>query len=77
MTLYGSLFFGQEIPQSVAAKHYDTIVNILTYHRLGETKYDRLERGQSGVNITPPTAEQMTAIQKVIETLGLTVSIGG
>jgi pyruvate formate lyase activating enzyme len=55
----------------------DTKVNILAYHRLGETKYDRLERGQSGVNITPPTAEQMTAIQKVIEALGLTVSIGG
>jgi pyruvate formate lyase activating enzyme len=54
-----------------------TKVNILAYHRLGETKYDRLERGQSGVNITPPTVEQMAAIQKTIEALGLTVTIGG
>ncbi len=55
----------------------DTKVNILAYHRLGESKYDRLERDQSGVNITPPTAEQMAAIQKTIEALGLTVTIGG
>lgn len=55
----------------------DTKVNILAYHRLGETKYSRLEREQSGVNITPPTAEQMAIIQKTIEGLGLIVSIGG
>ncbi len=55
----------------------DIKVNVLAYHRLGETKYDRLERDQTRVNINPPTLEQMTAIQKTIEALGLTVSIGG
>jgi hypothetical protein len=75
--LCGSLFFSQEIPQSVAAKHYGTKVNILAYHRLGETKYKRLDRKQVAVNIVPLTAEQMAAIQKTIETHGLTVTIGG
>jgi pyruvate formate lyase activating enzyme len=55
----------------------DTKVNILAYHRLGESKYGRLERENSGVIITPPTAEEMAAIQKTIEAFGLAVSIGG
>jgi pyruvate formate lyase activating enzyme len=55
----------------------DTKVNILAYHRLGETKYNRLEREHSGVRIIPPTAEQMAAIQKTIAARGLTVTIGG
>jgi pyruvate formate lyase activating enzyme len=55
----------------------DTKVNILAYHRLGETKYDRLERDQSGVCITPPNEGQMADIQKTIEAFGLTVFIGG
>jgi pyruvate formate lyase activating enzyme len=54
-----------------------TKVNILAYHRLGETKYGRLERDNGETSITPPTAEQMQAIQKTIEAQGLTVSIGG
>jgi hypothetical protein len=34
MVSCGSLFFSQEIIQPVAAKHYDTKVKILAYHRL-------------------------------------------
>ncbi len=53
-----------------------TRVNILAYHRLGETKYGRLERdGETA--ITPPTGGEMAAIQKRMEAHGLTVSIGG
>jgi pyruvate formate lyase activating enzyme len=55
----------------------DTKVNILAYHRLGESKYSRLEREGKATNITPPTTEQMAAIQRTIEARGLTVSIGG
>ncbi len=55
----------------------DTKVNILAYHRLGESKNSRLEREGKATNITPPTAEQMAAIQKTIEARGLTVSVGG
>ena len=54
-----------------------TRVNILAYHQLGETKYGRLEREGRGASITPPTAEEMAAIQKCMEAHGLIVSIGG
>lgn len=52
-------------------------VNILAYHQLGETKYGRLERAGRGASITPPTAEEMAAIQKSMEAHGLIVSVGG
>ena len=52
-------------------------VNILAYHRLGETKYNRLEKGRNIINIIPPTEEQMTNVQKTLESFGLTVVIGG
>jgi hypothetical protein len=55
----------------------DTSVNILAYHRLGETKYDRLEKTNRGISIIPPTSEQIAGIKKSIEAFGLTVSIGG
>jgi pyruvate formate lyase activating enzyme len=55
----------------------DTLVNILAYHRLGETKYDRLEKASRGISIIPPTSEQMTSLKKIMEAFGLTVSIGG
>ena len=55
----------------------ETKVNILAYHRLGETKYGRLEREGGRTIITPPTAEQMAAIQEIMGAFGLTVSIGG
>ncbi|HEX7474758.1 MAG TPA: glycyl-radical enzyme activating protein [Dehalococcoidales bacterium] len=54
-----------------------TKVNILAYHRLGEAKYDRLEKAGSGISITPPTGELMADLQKIVEAFGLTVSIGG
>ena len=34
----------------------ETSVNILAYHRLGETKYDRLEKTSRGISIIPPTS---------------------
>jgi pyruvate formate lyase activating enzyme len=55
----------------------DTKVNILAYHRLGEGKYSRLEKDGQVVNITPPGAEEMSKLQKIMEAAGLTVTIGG
>ncbi len=55
----------------------DTRVNILAYHRLGETKYERLELQGKGIGIAPPTMQLMVGIQKSMEAHGLTVSIGG
>ncbi|MCR4393767.1 MAG: glycyl-radical enzyme activating protein [Dehalococcoidales bacterium] len=54
-----------------------TRVHILAYHRLGETKYSRLEKEGQGISITPPTAEEMADIKKTMESFGLNVSIGG
>lgn len=47
----------------------DAKVNILAYHRLGETKYDRLERNQSGVCITPPNAGKMADLRRPLKLL--------
>jgi pyruvate formate lyase activating enzyme len=55
----------------------DTKVNILAYHRLGESKYERLEKQSRGTNIDPPSSERMADIQKIMQAFGLTVSIGG
>jgi pyruvate formate lyase activating enzyme len=55
----------------------DTRVNILAYHRLGETKYERLEKEDRGISITPPSGEHMAGLQMIMQAFGLTVSIGG
>ena len=54
-----------------------TKVNILAYHRLGETKYERLERPGNGTVFTPPSQEEMAEWKSLMEGFGLTVSIGG
>ena len=54
-----------------------TKVHILAYHRLGETKYNRLEKEGGGVSMSPPTEEQMADIKKTMESFGLTVFVGG
>jgi pyruvate formate lyase activating enzyme len=55
----------------------DTRVNILAYHRLGESKYARLEKVSRKTSIIPPSGEQMASLQKIMEGYGLTVSVGG
>ena len=68
----------EEIAKFIVAElGRDTRVNILAYHRLGETKYERLEKEDRGISITPPSAEQMAGLQKIVQAFGLTVSIGG
>jgi pyruvate formate lyase activating enzyme len=52
-------------------------VHLLPYHRLGETKYERMEKPGGGVRIKPPSDERMEALKKIFESYGLTVTIGG
>jgi pyruvate formate lyase activating enzyme len=52
-------------------------VHLLPYHRLGETKYERMEKPGGCVRIEPPSDERMLAIKKMFESFGLTVTIGG
>jgi pyruvate formate lyase activating enzyme len=54
-----------------------TPVNLLAYHRLGETKYARLELPGRGASFNPPSEADMAERRKLMEGFGLTVSIGG
>ena len=52
-------------------------VHLLPYHRLGETKYERMEINEGCVHIEPPSDERMEELKKMFESFGLTVAIGG
>ncbi len=51
-------------------------VHLLPYHRLGETKYERLEK-LGTLAITPPAAESMEELRRAVESCGLESVIGG
>ena len=52
-------------------------VHLLPYHRLGETKYERLERLGKSISIEPPSDEHMSELQKIVESFGLIAYVGG
>jgi pyruvate formate lyase activating enzyme len=52
-----------------------TQVNLLPYHRLGESKLDHLERPSLSIN--PPSQEKLSEIKKIFESHGLKTFIGG
>jgi pyruvate formate lyase activating enzyme len=51
-------------------------VHLLPYHRLGETKYERLEKPGT-LSINPPAAEFMEELRRLVESCGLESVIGG
>ena len=51
-------------------------VNLLPYHRLGETKFERLELNYS-VSSDPPGQQHLQELQRVFERFGLVTYIGG
>lgn len=51
-------------------------VSLLPYHRLGETKFERLEVNYS-VSTSPPSEEYLRELQGVFERFGLSAYIGG
>jgi pyruvate formate lyase activating enzyme len=51
-------------------------VHLLPYHRLGETKYARMEKPKS-ISVQPPSDERMEEIREVFESFGLMVHLGG
>jgi pyruvate formate lyase activating enzyme len=55
----------------------DVKIHLLPYHRLGESKLDRLESGAGRFAGEPPTAEHMKRLQAYLEGFGLEVVIGG
>ncbi len=52
-------------------------VHLLPYHRLGETKYKRMEMPGGLVRIEPPSDDRMEELKKMFESFGLTVAVGG
>ena len=52
-------------------------VHLLPYHRLGETKYERMEEPEKSISVQPPSDERMEEIKEIFESFGLTVSLGG
>lgn len=63
-------FVAEELDRSVK-------VHLLPYHRLGETKYERLERPGRAVAVDPPSDEHMAELLKVVESYGLAGVVGG
>ena len=54
----------------------DIHINLLPYHKLGESKLESLGR-QVSLGISPPTSEHMEQLRAIIASYGLSVKIGG
>jgi pyruvate formate lyase activating enzyme len=54
-----------------------TEVYLLPYHKLGETKYQRLEKPGNPVSINPPDEKCIMKLKGVFESFGLKVHEGG
>jgi pyruvate formate lyase activating enzyme len=65
-----AVFIAQELDRTIQ-------VHLLPYHRLGETKYERMERTGGEVAIEPPGERQMEELKQLFESKGLSVQIGG
>ena len=42
-------------------------VHLLPYHRLGETKYERMEASKSSIPINPPSDEHIENLKQTFE----------
>ncbi len=52
-------------------------VHILAYHRLGESKYERLTGEKRMIAISPPSDERMLELQTIVNSYGLETHIAG
>jgi pyruvate formate lyase activating enzyme len=52
-------------------------VHLLPYHRLGETKYERMEALNKSIPITPPSDDHMENFKELFESFGLPTALGG
>jgi pyruvate formate lyase activating enzyme len=54
-----------------------TEVHLLPYHRLGEMKYQRLEKPGNPPSINPPDEKHIMKLKEIFESFGLKVHEGG
>ena len=61
------------------AKDLGTVekVHLLPYHRLGETKYERMEASNKSIPVTPPSDQHMENLRKIFESFSLPTVLGG
>jgi len=52
-------------------------VHLLPYHRLGETKYERMEEPEKIISVQPPSDEYIENVKAIFHSFDLTVNIGG
>ena len=52
-------------------------VHLLSYHRLGEAKWERLDRKNETAEIEIPGKQQLAECSRIFESFGLTVIMGG
>jgi pyruvate formate lyase activating enzyme len=69
-TLAIALLIAKELGDSIP-------VHLLPYHRLGETKHERLEQPGKAIAAQPPSDEQMEEMRAILESFGLEVHLGG
>jgi pyruvate formate lyase activating enzyme len=65
-----ALFVAKELADSIP-------VHLLPYHRLGETKHERLEQPVKAIAAQPPSDEQMEETRAIFQSFGLEVHLGG
>jgi pyruvate formate lyase activating enzyme len=63
--------------QFISAELDSIKVHLLPYHRLGETKYERMEQPPKSMSVQPPSDERLQEIKGIFESFGLTVELGG
>lgn len=52
-------------------------IDLLAYHRIGNNKYDRLDRPNPMPETVPPSPDRLSDIVRAFESAGLQVKIGG
>ena len=52
-------------------------VNLLPYHRWGESKRELIDSPQPSLQLDPPSEDEMEALRRIFEERGILVRIGG
>lgn len=65
-----AMFITDELDNSIR-------VHLLPYHRLGETKFERLEKKNKIVSLEPPGEEHLSKLKQIVLSFGPEIFLGG